>query len=139
MKNIIELSFHLVTQSDSKTMQSENQSMTTIAIMTLVFMPLSTVASVFGTGFFNAEDNSPYKIHLSRDFWILWAFAVPLTISVVIFWRFWYWLAREKLTGKLPGRGARHLYKWMKSLKDYIDSMMAECEERIARWERAAP
>lgn len=40
MANIIQLSFHIVTQGDSRLMQSENQSMKTIAVMTLVFMPL---------------------------------------------------------------------------------------------------
>lgn len=46
MTNIIELSFHIVTQGDSRLMQSENQSMKTIAVMTLIFMPLSTVAGM---------------------------------------------------------------------------------------------
>lgn len=44
MANIIQLSFHIVTQGDSRLMQSENQSMKTIAVMTLVFMPLGTVS-----------------------------------------------------------------------------------------------
>lgn len=39
MTNVIQLSFNIVTQCDSLVMQSENQSMSTIAVMTLVFMP----------------------------------------------------------------------------------------------------
>lgn len=39
MANIIQLSFNIVTQGDSRLMQSESQSMKTIAVMTLVFMP----------------------------------------------------------------------------------------------------
>jgi hypothetical protein len=44
--NVIQLSFNIVTQGDSKLMQSESQSMKTIAVMTLFFMPLSTIAVV---------------------------------------------------------------------------------------------
>lgn len=50
MANIIALSFHIVTQGDSRLMQSESQSMKTIAVMTLLFMPLSTVNTLTARG-----------------------------------------------------------------------------------------
>jgi hypothetical protein len=43
IENIIQLSFNIVTQGDSRLMQSESQSMKTIAIMTLFFMPVSSM------------------------------------------------------------------------------------------------
>jgi Mg2+ and Co2+ transporter CorA len=72
MANIIQLSFHIVTQGDSRLMQSENQSMKTIAVMTLIFMPLNTVAAIFGSQFMDLQDDEPHHITVSRDFWLLW-------------------------------------------------------------------
>ncbi|KAI4941720.1 hypothetical protein J4E91_010594 [Alternaria rosae] len=72
ISNIIELSFNIVTQGDSKLMQSENQSMKTIAVMTLWFMPLGTVASIFGSQFMKLQDEWPYHITVSQDFWLMW-------------------------------------------------------------------
>jgi Mg2+ and Co2+ transporter CorA len=72
VSNIIQLSFHIVTQGDSRLMQSENQSMKTIAVMTLLFMPLGTVASVFGSQFMKLQDEKPHHLTVSRDFWLMW-------------------------------------------------------------------
>jgi Mg2+ and Co2+ transporter CorA len=83
ISNIIQLSFHIVTQGDSKLMQSENKSMGTIAFMTLWFMPLSTVASIFGSQFMKLQDDHPYHLTVSRDFWLMWVVAVPLTAVVL--------------------------------------------------------
>jgi Mg2+ and Co2+ transporter CorA len=73
MANIIQLSFHIVTQGDSRLMQSENQSMKTIAVMTLIFMPLGTVSSIFGSQFMNLQDDESHHITVSKDFWLLWS------------------------------------------------------------------
>jgi Mg2+ and Co2+ transporter CorA len=72
LSNIIQLSFHIVTQGDSRVMQSENQSMKTIAVMTLIFMPLGTVASIFGSQFMKVQDAEPYHLTVSQDFWLMW-------------------------------------------------------------------
>ncbi|KAF9701755.1 hypothetical protein EKO04_000282 [Ascochyta lentis] len=105
MANIIQLSFHLVTQGDSRTMQSENQSMKTIAVMTLIFMPLGTIAGIFGTQFMRLDENAPFHMHVSQDFWLLWIIAVPLTVIVTVIWRVWYYDARGRLIDELPPRG----------------------------------
>ncbi|KAF1923809.1 uncharacterized protein M421DRAFT_74461 [Didymella exigua CBS 183.55] len=105
MANVIQLSFHLVTVGDSRIMMSENQSMKTIAVMTLIFMPLSTVAGIFGTQFMKLDEEEPWHIRVSQDFWLLWVIAMPLTVLVVIIWRVWYYDARGRLIGELPPRG----------------------------------
>ncbi len=105
MANIVQLSFHLQTQGDSRVMQSENQSMKTIAVMTLIFMPLGTIAGIFGTQFMKLDADAPFHIHVSRDFWLLWVIAVPLTAVVLGCWRVWYWDARARLIGELPPKG----------------------------------
>lgn len=82
MANVINLSFHLVTQQDSKSMK-------TIAFLTLVFLPASTVASIFGSQFFNLsldQDGVPH-FTFSHWFWIMWVIVVPVTAILVAIWR----------------------------------------------------
>lgn len=72
ISNIIQLSFNTVTQGDSKVMHSESLSMKTIAVTTLLFLPLSTVASIFGSQFIKLQDDLPNHITVSQDFWLMW-------------------------------------------------------------------
>ncbi|KAF1831693.1 hypothetical protein BDW02DRAFT_649673 [Decorospora gaudefroyi] len=105
VSNIIQLSFHIVTQGDSRLMQSENQSMKTIAVMTLVFMPLGTVASIFGSQFIRLEEELPYHITVSQDFWLMWVLGI---------WRVWYMDAKGRLIDELesPPGGGRGYMGW---------------------------
>lgn len=105
--NIIQLSFNMVTQRDSRIMLSESQSMKTIAVTTLIFLPLSTVAGVFGTEFIQVGDGPGNHIIVSQDFWLLWVIAAPLTIFVFLVWRLWYRNAKRRFIGKEPSKG-RH-------------------------------
>jgi Mg2+ and Co2+ transporter CorA len=107
--NVIQLSFNIVTQGDSKLMQSESQSMKTIAVMTLFFMPLSTIAGVFGTEFIKIEDGPGNHIKVSQDFWLLFLIAVPLTVAVIVIWRVWYADAKGRLIGKIPHDAKRRM------------------------------
>jgi Mg2+ and Co2+ transporter CorA len=109
MMNIISLSFHIVTQGDSRLIQSESQSMKTIAVMTLIFMPLSTVAGIFGTEFMKVEDGPGRHITVSQDFWLLWLIAVPLTFVVVVIWRVWYADAKGRLIDEIPPDTERYM------------------------------
>jgi Mg2+ and Co2+ transporter CorA len=82
MANIINLSFHLVTQTDSKSMK-------TIAFLTLIFLPASTVASIFGSQFFNLsvdQDGVPHFMY-THWIWVMWAIVVPVTMILVAVWR----------------------------------------------------
>jgi Mg2+ and Co2+ transporter CorA len=105
MANMLQLSFHLVTQRDSRIMQSEALSMKMIAVVTLVFVPLGTVAAVFGAQLIKLEDEAPFRMHVSQDFWLLWVIAIPLTILVVLIWRVWYRNERAQLRDETPGDG----------------------------------
>ncbi|PYH64274.1 uncharacterized protein BO88DRAFT_491489 [Aspergillus vadensis CBS 113365] len=84
MNNIIALSFHLVTQDGNRIMQADSSSMATIAFVTLVFLPVSTVSTIFGNQFFNFD---PVTIRISQSFWIFWVVSVPLTLLVLLVWR----------------------------------------------------
>ncbi|BCR99689.1 uncharacterized protein AKAW2_50031S [Aspergillus luchuensis] len=84
MNNIIALSFHLVTQDGNRIMQADSSSMATIAFVTLVFLPVSTVSTIFGNQFFNFD---PVTIRMSQSFWIFWVVSVSLTVLVSLVWR----------------------------------------------------
>ena len=86
MENILQLSFNCITQKDSMVMLSESLSMKAIAVVTLAFMPLGTVAAIFGTQLVKLDDEPPYRARASRDFWLLWIISVPLTICVFVMW-----------------------------------------------------
>ncbi|KAH9216499.1 hypothetical protein DL95DRAFT_460087 [Leptodontidium sp. 2 PMI_412] len=65
-QNIINLSFNLVTQADSRIMKADSSSMKIIAVMTLVFLPCTAVATIFSTPFFylmgESEDTGPLRM-----------------------------------------------------------------------------
>jgi Mg2+ and Co2+ transporter CorA len=44
LQNLVNLAFNLVTQTDSKVLQRDSDSMKTIAAVTLLFLPMSTIA-----------------------------------------------------------------------------------------------
>src|SRR6266516_6996800 len=84
--------------------------MHTIALTTLIFLPISTVAvspdlltpsplsivihnpqTIFGTQFFSySPSQSSNQIHLSPSFWIFWILTVPLTIFVLSIWLYFH-------------------------------------------------
>ena len=97
MANIIQLSFNLVTKADSRIMQVDSKSMKTIAVVTLIFLPISTVAAVFGTQLVQMSDTAPYHLQVSQDFWLLWVISAPVTGIVLLIWRLWYIEARQKV------------------------------------------
>jgi Mg2+ and Co2+ transporter CorA len=104
MANVINLSFHLVTQQDSKSMK-------TIAFLTLIFLPASTVASIFGSQFFNLsvdQDGVPHFI-FSHWFWIMWVIVLPITAILVAIWRWPEAMASDpKQETRLPRRSLLH-------------------------------
>ncbi|KAL2812566.1 hypothetical protein BDW59DRAFT_167780 [Aspergillus cavernicola] len=88
MKNVIALSFHLVTQEGNGFLQADSNTMATIAFVTLIFLPITTVSTIFGSQFFNtAPDNA--SIEVSKDFWIFWVVSIPLTLAVLLGWTLW--------------------------------------------------
>lgn len=87
MQNIINLSFNVVTQHDSHVLKNDSKSMKAIAVVTVAFLPLATVAAVFGSQFFSF-DAQTRKILVANDFWIFWALIGPssLAFSFLLFY-----------------------------------------------------
>ncbi|CAF9924567.1 MAG: hypothetical protein ALECFALPRED_002785 [Alectoria fallacina] len=99
LQNEINLAFNTVAQYDSrvvvrigKAAQKDNATMKTIALLTLIFLPGTFIAAIFGMGFFNfsmVDDNQLPKWSVSKDIWVYWAITVPVTGVTVLFWLLW--------------------------------------------------
>jgi hypothetical protein len=85
--NVISLSFNLVTQRDSQVLRQDSNAMKAIAILTLVFLPLTGIASLFSTPFFEVAGN---HLWVSASIWVFWVITVCLTFSVFASWVWWY-------------------------------------------------
>lgn len=70
--------------------QRDTSAMKTVAIVTMVFLPGTFVASFFAMPMLN-WDAAAYDKIVSRRFWIYWVVTVPLTVLV-----FGLWWARKK-------------------------------------------
>ncbi|KAF2492944.1 hypothetical protein BU16DRAFT_529200 [Lophium mytilinum] len=92
MSNIINLSFNLVTQQDSRVVQRDSSVMKIIAVVTLFFLPSSTIATIFGTQFFNFGDfgNGTPEFKVSSYFWIFWLVSICTTGAAFVVWWFYY-------------------------------------------------
>jgi H+/Cl- antiporter ClcA len=82
---------------DSKVMREDSYIIKTLAVVALIFLPISTVSSIFGTQFFStvtAADPSPNgptksSTYVSLQFWIFWIVAIPLTLGLLLGWSLW--------------------------------------------------
>ena len=98
--NVIGLSFNLVTQRDSQVLKQDSNAMKAIAVLTLVFLPLTGIASLFSTPFFQVADS---HLWVSASIWIFWVITVFLTCSIVTVWVWWYRSMKER-TGSIIRR-----------------------------------
>ncbi|KAK5728926.1 hypothetical protein LTR15_002067 [Elasticomyces elasticus] len=69
----------------------DNATMKTIAILTMVFLPSTAVATFFSMSMFNWSAESGDRLE-TKWLWVFFAVAVPLTGLVLAFW---YWWARR--------------------------------------------
>ncbi|KAJ8133190.1 hypothetical protein O1611_g430 [Lasiodiplodia mahajangana] len=76
----------------------DGTAMKTLAYVTAIFLPPTFVATVFSMSMFDwqASTGLPDSVVLVPDFWIFWVVSVPLTLAVLVGWR--YWLRFEKNT-----------------------------------------
>ena len=112
--------FNLVNQHDSQVnatiatesaniareAKSDSSSMKTIAALTMVFLPGTYIAAIFGMNFF---DYSAGSIHVSGRWWLYVAITIPMTILTIGTWWAWTYvssLARFAIRGRKPRRSA---------------------------------
>ncbi|KAI9707443.1 MAG: hypothetical protein M1836_000404 [Candelina mexicana] len=70
----------------------DSSAMKTISVMTVVFLPGTYIATIFGMDFFDVGVSS---VATKGSFWVYWAITVPLTLLVMLLWLLW--LRRKQL------------------------------------------
>ncbi|KAK0721334.1 hypothetical protein B0T21DRAFT_423838 [Apiosordaria backusii] len=108
LSNERDLAFHLASQRDSKVQmrmgldsRQESIAMKAIAIITMTFLPTTFVSAVFSTTFFRYDKNEQgqEEYTISGNFWVFWAFSVPLTAVTIILWFFWDRYRMKRVNG----------------------------------------
>ncbi|KAI9823575.1 MAG: hypothetical protein M1832_002356 [Thelocarpon impressellum] len=85
LNNQINLAFNLVQQRDARTALRDSNSMTSIAILTLVFLPSTAIATIFSMPFFMPEAKES-ALQISPSLRYFWAFSVPITFAALLTW-----------------------------------------------------
>lgn len=74
----------LVTQFDSHAMKF-------IAVLTLIFFPITGVSTVFSSPFFNVDfDQNSTPLQVAGCIWKFWAVVAPLTLGIGLLCYFWF-------------------------------------------------
>ncbi|KAK3393292.1 hypothetical protein B0H63DRAFT_15207 [Podospora didyma] len=101
LQNAINLAFNIQAQKTSQIMRQDSRTVRVLSVMAMLFLPLGTVASVFSTGFFAQPDDG--ELVVLPKFWMLWAIAIPLTVSVLMGWVLWERRPRLVVPGSIMG------------------------------------
>jgi len=84
--NAINLSFNLVTQQDSLLMIQDSQTIRIIALITMIFLPTTGVATVAGSQLLVTKwEEGKWDIMATPLFWMTWWIAIPMTVGIVSF------------------------------------------------------
>jgi hypothetical protein len=96
-------------------MRQDSYMMKTLALMAIIFLPISTVCSIFGTQFFTTTISSnpisgavTSSFVVNKKFWLLWVISIPMTVIFLGSWIIW--IRRSQLKAKLPT-------SWMKDVE----------------------
>jgi Mg2+ and Co2+ transporter CorA len=75
----------------------DSSAMKSIAVLTMVFLPSTALATIFSMGSFFDQSPSNRHIVVSSQFWVFWAISIPITLMVLVTYIFWVereWLSR---------------------------------------------
>ncbi|PMD27018.1 hypothetical protein NA56DRAFT_562050, partial [Hyaloscypha hepaticicola] len=78
----------------------DSSSMKTIAVLTLVFLPATAMASIFSMSMFNWQAQDGGTV-VSSKIWIYVVVAVVLTCVVLIIWILWFNWTQKKYDNKM--------------------------------------
>ena len=73
----------------------DSSAMKSIAVLTMVFLPSTALATIFSMSSFFSQSPDDAHIVVSSEIWIFWAFAVPITLLVLIC--YFLWVQRNEL------------------------------------------
>lgn len=89
------------TQRIAEATMNDSASMKTIAILTMIFLPGTAVASFFSMTMWDWNTSDGTAL-VNPWLWIYFAVATPLTLGVVGFWYFWMMIRTRRLQMHLP-------------------------------------
>lgn len=98
--------FNIGSMRDSRVMQQDSYIMRTLSVLAMIFLPISTVSTIFGTQFFSttitpdpSSDNGGVtsSFYVNSRFWLLWIIALPMTLGLLLVWRVWIRRSRMKV------------------------------------------
>ena len=75
--------------------QRDSLEMKGIALLTMTFLPMTALASIFSMQSFFTLASDDSKLIVSNQFWIYWAVTIPITAGILVGWSIWKWLARR--------------------------------------------
>ncbi|KAL4964034.1 uncharacterized protein BDV14DRAFT_201288 [Aspergillus stella-maris] len=90
-QNEINLAFNQVSQGFGHAARSDSRMMTTVAVVSMVYLPGTFVSGLFGTNFFSFQADPGNTWLTADEFWIYWAVTVPLTLATMGVWALWHW------------------------------------------------
>ncbi|KFH42504.1 hypothetical protein ACRE_067460 [Hapsidospora chrysogenum ATCC 11550] len=99
--NALTLSFNLVTQQGAMLTMQDSHTMRVIAVLTMVFLPSTAVATVVGSQLFvteagkKGEEGDGWTVKATPLFWVTWWIAIPLTVCVMGVALVWHWWMRR--------------------------------------------
>ncbi|KAI4168899.1 MAG: hypothetical protein LQ343_006054 [Gyalolechia ehrenbergii] len=74
---------------DSNSLKEDSQAMKVIANLTIIFLPTTALATIFGSSFFNFNVAN-HEVIVAKNFELFWITAVPLSLAVIglsVLWR----------------------------------------------------
>jgi hypothetical protein len=103
--NEIQLAYNTVAQYDSRisveigrAAHADSAAMKTIAFLTLTFFPATFISAIFSMSFFNYNPERD-EWTVSKEFWIYWVVAIPITGITALMWSSWQRLFPMKQIG----------------------------------------
>jgi protein-S-isoprenylcysteine O-methyltransferase Ste14 len=87
-------------------LRQDSNAMKAIAVLTLVFLPLTGIASLFSTPFFEVAGS---HLWVPASIWIFWVITVCLTFSVFASWVWWYRSMKGRTADTLKQKPAEKL------------------------------
>lgn len=82
--------------------QRDSIEMKGIAFLTMTFLPMTALASIFSMQSFFILNPSNNRLIVSDQFWIFWAVSLPTTGLILAGWSIWRWLAGRQFKSRLP-------------------------------------
>lgn len=87
--------YNRINQHDNSLNLAVSQSMKTIAVVTLLYLPPTFVATLFSTSIFDFGAGGAGERYVSGYWWLLATICILLTLITLVMWAMWYKWGRQ--------------------------------------------